>query len=190
MAKANIEIKAHQRVSCNDLVGMMPPGCDFLTKMEQTDTYFKTQTGRLKLREIIDCQSGTKTAMLIPYIRPDQSGPKVSSYCMEKIEHPTEFKQLMMSILGQHIVVHKIRIVWLYLDTVRIHLDTVTDLGLFFELEGVYDPNDLASEKLARERVDYLMHCFQIKPADLITTSYEQLVQNKVSHSQIQSADQ
>ena len=85
MAKANIEIKAHQRVSVNDLVKLMPPGCDYLGEMEQTDTYFKTQSGRLKLREIIDCKENEKTAMLIPYIRPDQSGPKVSSYCMESI---------------------------------------------------------------------------------------------------------
>lgn len=63
---------------------------------------------------------------------------------------------------------------------VRIHLDEVTGLGNFFELEGIYDPNDPEGEKLARERVDYLMKCFMIKDEDLITTSYEQLVQNKV----------
>lgn len=134
----------------------------------QVDTYFKTPQGRLKLRE-----SSLSGAQLIPYIRPDQAGPKRSDYLVIAIEDPIACKRLFGSILGIEIVVDKTREIFL-IDNIRIHLDRIEGPGNFFEFEAVYkDPGD---EEKELRKVENLMTTFRIIPEQLIQGSYREML--------------
>ncbi len=97
----------------------------------QVDTFFYTERGRLKLREL-----GPAPAQLIFYSRPDVSGPKRSDYTIFITEHPAPLKETLSQALGVRGVVRKTRFLYLIGQT-RIHLDEVEGLGHFLELEVV-----------------------------------------------------
>lgn len=71
---------------------------------------------------------------LIFYDRPDSTGPKLSDYCKANIPSPEELNLVLSSSLGVKGVVEKIRTLFLYQQT-RIHVDQVSNLGNFMELE-------------------------------------------------------
>jgi predicted adenylyl cyclase CyaB len=169
MARTNLEIKAR----CDDLAAARAvaerlatehPGVD-----EQTDTYFRTRSGRLKLRE-----SSLSGGQLIPYLRPDQAGPKRADYQVLAVPDPEHLRHTLSEMLGVHRVVRKRREIFL-VDTVRIHLDEVEGLGSFLELEAVYD-GSAAGEVDALRRVHALMRELGILEDSLVETSYEGLV--------------
>lgn len=167
--RANIEIKAR----CSDLAAAREIAVRLSTRHlgvdEQTDTYFVTKQGRLKLRE-----SSLSGGQLIPYLRPDQPGPKRADYQVIPVADPTTLKRALGEILGVHRVVTKRREIFL-VDNVRIHLDEVEGLGRFLELEAVFDgtPDSEAEE---RRKVDALMRELGVAEADLIDVSYEGMV--------------
>lgn len=135
----------------------------------QTDTYFRTNKGRIKLRE-----STLSGSYLIVYLRPDSHGPKRSVYQKLAAEDPSGVKEILAEILGNHVTVVKSREIFLY-ENVRIHLDEVRDLGTFLEFEAVMD--DTHRNKASETRkVKYLMKELGIKEKDLINVSYENLM--------------
>jgi len=131
---------------------------------EQVDTYFHCPNGRLKLRQI-----NGRDAQLVWYARPDQAGPKASDYRLVPTANPETLKAALAAALGTRCVVRKQRQIYLH-HNVRIHLDEVEGLGSFLEFEAVVgsDVDDIA----ARGQVDRLMAEFGITPADLLATSY------------------
>jgi predicted adenylyl cyclase CyaB len=133
----------------------------------QIDTYFKTGAGRLKLRE-----SSLSGAQLIPYVRPDVAGPKKSDYTLIPVPDPSLCKKLLSDILGVETVVDKIREIYL-IGNVRVHIDSVQELGHFIEFEAVY--RDAEDETTERAKVEVLMAEFHISSADLLTGSYREL---------------
>lgn len=101
--------------------------------LNQVDTYFNCPTGRLKLREIND-----KKFELIYYRRPDTAKSKVSVF--QVLPVPKSQKNELIKVLGNDygiwVIVKKKRVLWMYRNT-RVHLDTVSKLGNFLELETV-----------------------------------------------------
>lgn len=168
-ARANIEIKAR----CGDLDAARRISRELATRYvgvdRQIDTYFVTRSGRLKLRE-----SSLSGGQLIPYLRPDQAGPKRSDYQVIPVPLPAQLKALLSELLGVHRVVEKQREIFL-VDNVRIHLDRVHGLGDFLELEAVFDAS-AAAEAEERAKVDRLMQALGVAAGDLLETSYEGLV--------------
>ena len=168
-ARANIEIKAR----CADLDAARRVAetlaTDHLGVDHQVDTYFVTREGRLKLRE-----SSLSGGQLIPYLRPDQPGPKRSDYQVVPLPDPPEMKRLLSILLGVHQIVEKQREIFL-VGNVRIHLDRVTNLGTFLELEAVFDAS-VEAEPRERAKVDSLMNALGVKPEQLLDTSYEALL--------------
>lgn len=168
--RANIEIKAR----CSDLEQAQRISRKLATRYlgvdQQIDTYFVTRTGRLKLRE-----SSLSGGQLIPYLRPDEAGPKRSDYQVIPIPLPGQLKQLLTELLGVHRVVEKQREIFL-VDNVRIHLDRVRGLGEFLELEAVFDAS-AAAEASERAKVDELMLALGVAASDLLETSYEALLE-------------
>ncbi|MGI9456866.1 MAG: CYTH domain-containing protein, partial [Aeoliella sp.] len=73
----NIEIKARLSAEQTERIGQEALARSSVAPevLYQTDTFYKVPSGRLKLREFKD-----GTAELIAYDRPDQTGPKLSSY--------------------------------------------------------------------------------------------------------------
>lgn len=140
--------------------------------LEQTDTFFACQTGRLKLREFDE-----GTAELIAYHRPDTEGPKTSTYIRSQCDGET-MKVALGRSLGIIGVVQKEREVFFQGPT-RIHLDRVEGLGTFLELEVVLDSgHGSAIDKAEGQRVaDHLMKTLGIEPTRLIAGAYFDLLQ-------------
>ncbi len=109
-------------------------GAKFYGILNQKDTYFNCDNGKLKAREI-----NNKNFELIFYQRPNRMINNLSDYIILPITNQNQFKQLKIILalsVGTKVVVSKSRRLWLYKNT-RIHLDDVKKLGKFLELETV-----------------------------------------------------
>jgi adenylate cyclase, class 2 len=166
---ANLELKAR----CADLAAARERARAVATAWlgtdEQVDTYFRTRSGRLKLRE-----STLSGGQLVPYLRPDAAAARRSDYVVIPVPEPARTKQLLAALLGVHRVVRKTREIALH-ENVRIHLDRVDGLGDFVELEAVWDGSPEGEAEQAR-RVDFLREALGIRDADLVPLSYEGLL--------------
>ncbi len=164
----NIEIKAHY----SDFDFFLKKLSDLPHRYEgldvQTDTFFQTPSGRLKLRE-----SSLYGTFLIPYMRSDQEGPKESNYALIEIKDYAKAKVLLSAILGEKVVVKKKRQIYIY-QNVRIHFDTVENLGSFMEFEAVIGNDDDIEEN--QKKLEQLMAYFGIKQDDLIAAAYADML--------------
>src|SRR4051812_7272072 len=125
----NIEIKARcmEPEAVRRLLAVR--GVSLSRRMHQVDTYFHVPRGRLKLREIDEVE-----AQLIQYDRPDRAAAHASDYIVAPVSEPNPLKQALLHALGVHVVVEKTRELYLWGQT-RVHMDEVTGLGCFLELE-------------------------------------------------------
>ena len=167
MQHRNIEIKAR----CDDLekarqIAMALPA-RLVAEGEQTDTYFNSPQGRLKLRQ----SSFDDIATLVWYLRQDAPGPRPSEYRIARLRKPEKIAELFSVRFGIRGAVKKHRTVFLY-DGTRIHLDDVENLGRFIEFEAPVD----GSPEEAGRTVGRLMEAFHIKKDDLAAASYSDLL--------------
>jgi predicted adenylyl cyclase CyaB len=132
--------------------------------IHQVDTYFVTSRGRLKLRE---AEPGE--AQLVAYSRADEREARASDYRLVAVNDPEGLKAALAETLTVRTVVQKRRELFLY-HNVRIHLDEVTGLGTFLELEAVVGPE--ADEATCRRRLKTLQEKLDIAAADLLRASY------------------
>lgn len=161
----NIEIKAELTVDQFDRIRGMVEELEIKPeRLEQRDTYFDVDSGRLKLREFAD-----GTAELIAYWRPDQQQTSTSRYIRTPIVEPDLIRQSLQQCCGLRGVVSKRRFVFIA-DNTRIHLDEVERLGCFLELEVVLDQGDQTAdgELIARE----WMRRLGIEDHSLVADSY------------------
>ena len=135
----------------------------------QTDTFFNTETDRLKLRQFAD-----GSAELIGYTRSDQQRPTESDYVRTPIPEPDEFLQAMRSTVGIRGVVSKQRDLFMIGPT-RIHLDQVADLGSFLELEVVLQPEQTLEQ--GQEVANMLMAELGIGADHLVSHAYIDLLE-------------
>jgi adenylate cyclase, class 2 len=126
-------------------------GAEYRRTMFQHDTYFAVPHGRLKLREWRredgasvsdmsgdDAEAGDQGAVLIAYDRPDETGSRISNYLLCQVPEPDALRTLLAQSIGSKLVVEKRRRLFQWGHT-RIHLDRVTNLGPFVELETVVE---------------------------------------------------
>lgn len=137
--------------------------------LKQEDYYFKIDKGRLKLR-VLSINKGE----LIYYERPDDTGPKLSSYQIYKTDTPNKLINVLDSSYGIRNIVRKTRYLYLHKRT-RIHMDVVDSLGEFIELEVVLGRNDDLSK--GEQDAEYLIKRLGIKDTDLIGSSYIDLLE-------------
>src|SRR5689334_7156588 len=129
MAYLNIEIKAKcnqpefARQYLNDKQAELR-GID-----HQTDTYFNVQNGRLKLR------NGNIENNLIYYERNNLPGAKESTFQLINVTDVRGLKEILARSLGIKIMVEKKREIY-FIGNVKFHIDEVTDLGNFVEIEA------------------------------------------------------
>ena len=166
----NIELKA----KCHDLKKVertiQKMNLPFLENQHQSDTFFNVPKGRLKLRET------KKGAWLIPYFREDSPTPRTSDYALLPIGNDIEHTfEILKKMFGIRAVVEKSRKIYLY-HNVRIHLDTVEELGAFIELEGVVSAKD--SRSATMEKIELLMELLEIKPQDILLHAYVDMLDN------------
>lgn len=135
----------------------------------QEDTFFPTEQGRLKLRQLAE-----KEGQLIYYERGDISGPKRSDYLTAPTSDPSALKAILAAALGVRGVVRKQRLLFLR-DNTRIHLDQVEGLGCFLELEVMLGPNQSEAEGEATAR--HLLAELGVPQADLVDVAYMDLLE-------------
>jgi len=168
-ARTNLEIKARCCDPAAARAAAERVATSYVGVDHQVDTYFWTRSGRLKLRE-----SSLAGGQLVPYLRPDEVGPKRSDYRLIPLRDAHGVKRLLTEILGVHRVVRKQREIFLY-ENVRIHLDRVEGLGTFLELEARYDGSP-EGETQQRCKVAFLMQELGVAEADLLARSYAGLL--------------
>ena len=127
----NIEIKAR----IENVAALQPRVAAVASEgpleIAQDDTFFRCETGRLKLRDFLNGEGE-----LIFYRRSNESGPKESFYLRSTTSAPDVLRQSLSIAYGQAGRVIKQRTLFLVGRT-RIHLDRVEGLGHFLELEVV-----------------------------------------------------
>lgn len=141
-------------------------------ELNQTDTFFVSRNGRLKLREF-----GDSTAELIFYQRPDKTGPKTSDYVLSKCD-PDSMRAALTGSNGVVGVVKKTRELF-FIEQTRVHLDTVEDLGTFLELEVVLEDNQ--TEQTGEEIANRILATLKVPRSSLISTAYLDLLQSSRS---------
>lgn len=129
----NLEFKAELRDLSIARAVAVSIGARRIGVLEQTDTYYRTFTGRLKKREAV-FEGQPEPVEYIAYERDDRARPKVSSF---RILSESEFLERFGSLpLPEGVVVRKSRELYL-LENARIHLDRVESLGSFIEFEAL-----------------------------------------------------
>jgi adenylate cyclase class 2 len=137
---------------------------------KQTDTYFKVDKGRLKLRE------GNIENALIHYHRPDETGPKRSDVTLFQTGINSGLKEILHEALHELVVVKKNRSIY-FIDNVKFHVDEVEHLGSFIEIEVIDEVGDIGEDSL-RTQCQYYLNLFKIKAEDLVDVSYSDMLLN------------
>ena len=164
----NIEIKAHianREVLLERAAALATQGP---IEILQDDTFFRSQSGRLKLRIFPD-----GTGELIYYRRADEAGPRTSFYLISPTSAPDVLRQSLSLACGQLGHVKKRRILFIAGKT-RIHVDQVDGLGDFLELERVLDDDE--SEAAAMPDIEHLMKALDVEPRQLVHQAYVDLL--------------
>lgn len=168
MSHLNIEIKA----KCSDpsfirqyLIGHHAEcrGTDL-----QTDTYFIVGNGRLKLRE------GNIENNLIFYEREDRPGTKESNFNLVNVTDAKALKEVLTKSMGIKIAVEKKREIY-FIKNVKFHIDEVTGLGNFVEIEASDLYVDVSKEELQKQ-CDFYLKEFKIERENLVDVSYSDML--------------
>lgn len=164
----NVEIKARCPDPGRIRSILKKQNADFKGIDHQVDTYFEVPGGRLKLRE------GTVEQNLIFYRRANTAEPKASDINLVPAEHPEQLKALLANALGVWKVVDKQREIY-FIDNVKFHIDEVSRLGSFVEIEAIDEDGSIGEEKLY-EQCQYYLKLFEIPGENLVAESYSDLV--------------
>ena len=170
MGHLNVEIKA--KCSDHNLVReiLKSKFADFKGTDHQIDTYFKVNSGRVKLRE------GNIENFLIYYDRENKEGPKESKIILFKSDPSSTLKDILVNANGVLVVVDKKREIY-FIENVKFHIDTVENLGSFIEIEAIDKDGSLGKDKLYSQCQEY-MKLLSISDEDLISVSYSDLILN------------
>lgn len=163
----NVEIKAHCRNPEKIRQQLMEANADYKGLDHQIDTYFNTQTGRLKLRQ------GSIEKSLIYYDRPESKSLKTSTIILNRLTENDEIlRNQLAAAVGTKIIVDKQRHIY-FIDNVKFHVDHVNDLGHFVEIEAIGEAGEeTALKELCQHYIDYL----NIDPTDFIDQSYSDMM--------------
>ena len=164
----NIEIKARiENIEALAVVAArLATGGPF--EINQDDTFFACEAGRLKLR-VFSKTSGE----LIFYRRANQQGPKESFYVRSPTSEPESLREALTLAYGQTGRVQKRRTVFLVGRT-RVHLDQVQGLGHFLELEVVL--NESESPEIGVLEATELMSRLGVQQQQLLEEAYVDLL--------------
>jgi predicted adenylyl cyclase CyaB len=170
---ANVEIKAflrnRERVEAI-AAGLSDVGPELI---QQEDHFFHCNGARLKLR-ILALDRGE----LIRYERADLAGARCSHYLIARSSDPMILLDILTKTLGRVGLVKKERTLYL-IDQTRVHLDRVSNLGDFLELEVVLRAGQ--SEAEGQRIADTLLSTLSIDKGDLIGEAYVDLLNRGAS---------
>ena len=168
MAILNFEFKARTNDLKNLEDKLLALNPRFIGEDNQADTYFNVTKGRLKLRE------GNIENSLIFYERQNTAGAKQSNVLLYQYMPEKALKDILIKLHGIKAIVEKKRRIY-FIDNVKFHFDTVTQLGTFIEVEATDNSNRIGIEKL-KEQCDMYAKLFNIQPNDYISSSYSDMI--------------
>ncbi|RYY53281.1 MAG: CYTH domain-containing protein [Chitinophagaceae bacterium] len=171
MATLNVEIKARCNTPETVRRYLLDAGAEFRGTDHQVDTYFNVSQGRLKLRE------GIIENNLIYYERPDQEGPRQSSFRLVKVPDAIGLKAALAASCGILATVDKQRGIY-YIGNVKFHIDEVMGLGSFIEIEA-FNGDGLHGIDTLRQQCDFYIRELGISQHDLVAVSYSDLLLDK-----------
>ncbi|OQY03928.1 MAG: adenylate cyclase [Bacteroidetes bacterium 4572_117] len=173
MKRTNIEIKA--RCDDHEMVKkiLLSGNAEFKGVDHQIDSYFKVNSGRLKLRE------GNIENALIHYNREDKDDPKESDILLYKTSKNSLLKDLLSKALGKLITIDKEREIY-FIDNVKFHLDKVKGLGKFIEIEAI--GKDSGDKSALLQQCKFYLNLFNISKENLIPVSYSDMLLEKQSN--------
>jgi len=145
------------------------PNIQFIGVDAQVDTYFKIPSGRLKLRE------GNIENSLIYYDRENKKDAKKSDVTLYKPTEVVSLKAVLLAALPTLIVVEKKREIY-FIDHIKFHIDTLSALGSFIEIE-VIDATDAMDITKMKEQCQWYMELFDVQKEDLMEHSYSDMLQ-------------
>jgi adenylate cyclase class IV len=176
----NVECKYELRDFALARTIALATGCTFIASLKQKDTYYRLTTGRLKRRECIG-----ESPEYIFYDRSDDSRPRLSNFMIyTESEAQTRFGSHPLSVW---ITVTKTRELFMF-ENVRIHLDTVENLGTFLEFEALVSPSHHMSQ--CHATLAALKSKFAPTLGEPLSTSYSDLLAQKLAISTLQPAGQ
>ncbi len=150
MSHQNIEIKARCVNASSIRNYLQQQQARFIGVDDQTDIYFNTTNGRLKMRQ------GPIENALIYYNRENKAGPKLSEVKLLPLDTNAELlKELLTKAYGVKVVVKKKREIY-FIDNVKFHIDEVEGLGSFVEVEAIDKDGSLGLEKIKEQCYFYL----------------------------------
>ena len=164
----NVEIKAPIASVAALLPSVAALATSGPTEIDQDDTFFRCETGRLKLRAFSET-----SGELIFYRRAGLHGPKVSFYVISPTTSPGTLRQLLTLAHGQVGRVEKHRTLF-FVGRTRVHLDRVKGLGDFLELEVVLNEGEGNEAGIAEAHA--LMERLGVQASHLIKDSYVDLI--------------
>ncbi len=163
-----LELKAR----CSDL-SIARTWCEanarLVGEFHQTDTYFRVNRGRLKMREV----EGQRNTTLIYYSREDLPTPKRSRVTLMQLNQGSHLPRVLEEALGLLAVVEKRRTIYRW-GSVQIHLDRVSQLGDFIEFERVTETEE--EERSAQSEFETLRTDLHVAETDLVSGSYSDLL--------------
>ena len=171
----NLELKVACRPDDLDSVAALATiaGASWQPLMRHVDTYFGVPSGRLKLREIF-VEGECPQFELIGYRRPDERGARWSTYSRARFDESTgkEAYSALAATLDVTVIVEKFRNVAI-LGRTRIHLDTVTELGAFVELETVTSSEN---DSTAATELEMITDLLGLRAFSVVAESYSDLL--------------
>ena len=167
----NIEIKARLADIAATTERAAALSTEGPTPIAQDDTFFRCDTGRLKLRAF-----SATDGELIFYRRADQQGPKESFYVRSPTSHVDSLRESLTLAYGQTGRVVKQRTLFLVGRT-RVHLDRVDGLGDFLELEVVLNDDEAAEVGMAEAHA--LMAQLGVGADQLVERAYVDLLRDQ-----------
>jgi predicted adenylyl cyclase CyaB len=148
---------------------LQQPNIQFIGIDAQVDTYFKIPSGRLKLRE------GNIENSLIYYDRENKKDAKKSDVTLYKPTEIASLKAVLVAALPTLIVVEKKREIY-FIDHIKFHIDTLTALGSFLEIE-VIDATDNMDISEMRQQCERYIELLDVQKEDLMENSYSDMLQ-------------
>ncbi len=177
----NLELKVQlNQESLNNLIAQLSPY--YSETLIQTDTYFASKEGRLKLRE----EKG-KSACLIRYQRPNLQDPKEANYVLYPIKDVDQFFAVFGDFLQEELKVKKQRALYFPKPHIRVHLDQVEELGDFLEIEVPLSKD--VPLAVAETEMRELQKRLQLENLNKIDCGYRELLQKKKIEQSIDQRD-
>ncbi len=171
MSHLNIEWKAIATNAAEQEKILLQLNPRYIGEDLQTDTYFETKQGRLKIRE------GNIENAVIWYERENLKGSKASKIILFKYEPNPGLRNILTISNGVKIIVKKRRRIY-FIDNVKFHFDEIEGLGKFIETEAI-DTSDTPDVEKLQEQCNYYAGILNIKEEDYVKDSYSDLLINK-----------